>query len=83
MDLTNMGSVELPEAITDKVERFDTIGGNLHCYPIECGVISYRDILSVSFSRAIDRPFVENRFFEILEADGVAVQPERCGHSGS
>ncbi len=83
MDLTNMGSVDLPEAITDKVERFDTIGGNLHCYPIECGVISYRDILSVSFSRAIDRPFVENRFFEILEADGVSVQPERYGHSGS
>ncbi|MBP7341113.1 MAG: hypothetical protein PHG54_04690 [Smithellaceae bacterium] len=83
MHLANMGAVELPEAIRDKVERFDTMGGSLHCYPIECGVIGYRDILSVSFSRAIDRPFAENRFFEILAADGAAVHRERYGHSGS
>jgi len=80
MDLTNMGTIELPEAITDKVERFDTMGGNLHCFQIECGVISYRDILSVSFSRAVDQPFVENRFFEFLAAEGIRDQLERYGH---
>lgn len=81
MDLTNMGTLELPEAIRDKVERFDTMGGNLRCYPIECGVISYRDILTVSFSRAIDQPAVENRFFETLAGQGIAVTLERYGNS--
>ena len=77
MDLTNMGVVELPEAIRDRVERFDTIGANLECFKIECGVMSYRDVLSVSFSRAIDQPFVENRFFELLVSDGISVKLEK------
>ncbi|MRR17612.1 MAG: hypothetical protein EG826_14275 [Deltaproteobacteria bacterium] len=76
MDLTNMGTIDLPEAIQDKVERFDTVGGNLHFFRIECGVISYRDTLSVSFSRAIDQPLVERRFFDILTDHGIGVQRE-------
>lgn len=74
MDLTNMGAIDLPEAIRDKVERFDTMGGNLHFFRIECGMISYRDKLSVSFSRAIDQPFVERRFFDILSGHGISVK---------
>jgi NRPS condensation-like uncharacterized protein len=76
MDLTNMGAIELPEAIRDKVERFDTMGGNLHFVKIECGIISYHDKLSVSFSRAIEQPFVENRFFDILVSEGIPVKLE-------
>jgi NRPS condensation-like uncharacterized protein len=74
MDLTNMGAIDLPQAIRDKVERFDTMGGNLHFFRIECGMISYRDKLSVSFSRAIDQPFVERCFFDILESHGISVK---------
>lgn len=73
-DLTNMGTIDLPEAIRDKVERFDTMGGNLHFFRIECGMISYRDNLSISFSRAIDQPLVESRFFDILTDHGIGVQ---------
>lgn len=75
-DLTNMGAIELPDAIRDKVERFDTIGGNLHFFKIECGVMSYQDKLSVCFSRVIDQPFVERRFFDILRSEGIAVKLE-------
>ncbi len=74
MDLTNIGAIDLPEAIRDKVERFDTMGGNLHFFRIECGMMSYRDILSISFSRAIDQPLVERRFFDLLADHGIAVQ---------
>jgi len=76
MDLTNMGAIDLPEAIRDKVERFDTMGGNLHFFRIECGMISYRDTLSISFSRAIDQPFVERRFFDLLTDHGICVKLE-------
>ncbi len=76
MDLTNMGQIELPEAIRDKVERFDTFGGNYRFFKIECGVISYQDKLCVCFSRTIDQPFVENRFFELLAAAGIRVTLE-------
>ena len=79
MDFTNMGAMELPEAIRDKVERFDTIGGNLHCFKIECGVISYRDTLSICFSRVIDQPLVENHFFDTLAAEGIPVRLEDAG----
>lgn len=75
-NLTNMGSIELPEAIRDKVKSLYTLGGNLDRIKIECGVISYYDKLTVSFTRIIKQSFIEDYFFEMLKRDGIHVDIE-------
>ncbi len=73
-NLTNMGSVELPEAIRDKVKSLYTMGGNLDRIKIECGVISYYDKLTVSFTRIIKQSFIDDCFFEMLTREGIQVE---------
>lgn len=66
----------MPEVIKDKVERFETMGGNFRHIKLECGVVSYCDKLTVSFSRTIENSYVEDRFFEMLALDGIPAKVE-------
>lgn len=74
--LSNMGVVELPEAIRDLVERFDMVLHTARYNKLECSAVSYGDNLSVSFSRSIAQPHTERLFFTALVRQGIKVKIE-------
>jgi hypothetical protein len=76
MVFTNMGMVELPESIRDKIERFESIANCASYIKLKCGVISYRDTLSVGFTSALEHSAVQERFFTLLEGEGIPVRKE-------
>lgn len=79
MNLTNMGNVELPNELKEKIERFYTMSVNLRHNKYECGVASFNHIMTVSFTRAIEGSFIEEHFFETLRQAGIAVEIQKQG----
>lgn len=79
MNLTNMGNVEMPNELKEKIERFSTMSVNLRHNKYECGVLSFNHILTVSFTRAIDDSFIEEHFFETLRQAGITVEIQKQG----
>ena len=65
MNLTNMGNVEMPNELKEKIEKLYTMSVNLRHNKYECGVVSFNHMLTVSFTRAIKDSFIEDHFFEI------------------
>ena len=74
--MSNLGQVELPETIRDKVIRFETMGSNTRRSNIKCGIISYEDNLAVAFSSTLVHTGVQDRFFATLAGDGIPVVRE-------
>jgi NRPS condensation-like uncharacterized protein len=77
MLFTNIGAVDLPPAIRDKVERFDTMADRVGNIKVICGAMSYNNKVTVNFTRTISHPYVEDCFFEMLERQGIPVTVER------
>lgn len=74
--LSNIGSVELPDVMRGFVRRFDFVLCTARRNTVECGMISYGDALSVSFTRSIAEPYVERTFFRALVRQGLHVVVE-------
>jgi len=57
-----------------KGDRFDTMASCASYIKLKCGVMSYNHSLSVSFTSALEHSGVQERFFAILERDGIPVK---------
>lgn len=77
MLFTNIGEIILPQAIRDKVERFDTMADQVGKIKIICGAMSYANKVTINFTRTIDPPFLEDCFFDMLRKDGVHALVEK------
>ena len=64
--LSNMGRVELPEAMESYVNRFDFVLGIQSSAPNNCGVLSWGDTTYVNFIRYIRESSLEQSFYEVL-----------------
>lgn len=64
--LSNMGRVELPEAMESYVNRFDFVLGIQSSVPNNCGVLSWGDTTYVNFIRYIRESSLEQSFYEVL-----------------
>lgn len=73
---SNLGRVELPEIMNSYIERFDFIlGAQLYLHN-NCGIISYKDRMTINFTRNIVEPKLEYEFFRYLRKLGVHVKIE-------
>ena len=79
LSLSNLGAVELPEAMRPFVSRMDFILGVQATAPHNCGVLSYGDTLYINMIRNIREPELENHFYRVLRDLGLSVQAESNG----
>lgn len=74
--LTNMGAMKVPEAMKPFIERFDICMGQPFSSRTNCAIISYEDILTITFASSITEADVEKYFFRKLVEDGIHVKIE-------
>lgn len=73
--ITNLGKIELPEEIMDKISHFVFIPPPPNKkLKVNCGVISFKDILAVSFGSISSSREMERRFFRYLADQGIRVK---------
>lgn len=72
--LSNLGAVELPEAMMPYVERMDFVLGVQAMSPYNCGALSFKDTLYINFIRNIREPALESHFYRCLRELGLAVE---------
>jgi hypothetical protein len=71
-----MGIVELPEAMTPHVERFDFVIGVQYSYPNNCSVVSWQGKTYINMIRGIRESELERVFFSRLVEEGIPVEIE-------
>lgn len=76
LNISNMGVVKLPEAMTPYVERFDFIIGVQYSYPNNCSVVSWQGKTYISMIRGIRDSELERLFFSGLVEKGLPVDIE-------
>ena len=74
--LTNLGIIETPEEMKAHIERFDVLMGQPFSARTNCAVVSFGEILSISFASSIVEADVERMFFRKLVQDGIHVKIE-------
>lgn len=79
LSLSNLGAVDLPEAMLPYVERLDFILAPQSTAPHNCGAISYKDTLYINFIRNIQEPELEASFCRVLQQQGLSVLVESNG----
>jgi NRPS condensation-like uncharacterized protein len=62
-NLTNMGVVDLPHSMQEKIERLDTMANLSRYIKLTCGIISCNDNLSVTFINSPDCLDIQKHFF--------------------
>ena len=76
LSLSNLGVVDLPDAMRPYVRHFDFVLGVQARSPHNCGVITYGDEVRVCFTRNIREPALEAHFHAILRDMGIPVEVE-------
>ncbi len=73
INLSNLGQVRMPEAMTPYVRRMEFIIGPQRSYPNNCSVASFGGETYVNMIRNIREPELERRFYSRLVELGVPV----------
>lgn len=76
INLSNLGVVELPEALHPYVKRLDFIIGPQRSYPNNCSVATYNGSTYINMIRNIQESELERRFFSRLVELGIPVAIE-------
>ncbi len=76
LNISNLGKVQLPEAMAPFVERLDFIIGVQYSYPNNCSVISWNGRTCISMIRNIRESGLEQLFFSRLVELGLPVDLE-------
>lgn len=74
--LTNMGVLKVPESMKEYIHRFDICMGQPFSTRTNCAIISFEDILTITFGSSIVEADVERNFFRKLVQDGIHVKIE-------
>ena len=76
LNVSNLGALELPEALRPYVTRMEFIIGPQRSYPNNCSVLSYGGRTYINMIRSIRESELERRFFSRLVELGLAVDIE-------
>jgi hypothetical protein len=76
LNISNLGRVELPEAMKPYIRRFEFIIGVQYSYPNNCSIASCGEVTCISMIRNIEEPELERRFFSSLVELGVPIEIE-------
>ena len=74
LSLSNLGRVQVPDAMAPYIQRFDFILGIQATAPYNCGVLSWGDTLYINFIRDTKEPALERCFHCVLRDMGLPVQ---------
>ena len=74
--LSNLGVVQLPDAMHPYIRRFDFVIGPQANAPHNCGVITWGETAYVSCVRSIKEPELERHLYEAFKALGLHVKAE-------
>ena len=73
LSLSNLGQVEVPQAMEGYIERFDFVLGIQAAAPNNCGVLSWKDTTYINFIRNIREPDLERHFHRVLQEQNIPV----------
>ena len=76
LNLSNMGQVSVPDAMSPYIERFEFVIGVQYSYPNNCSVVSWNGKTYVSMIRGIRESELERLFFSRLVELGIPVEIE-------
>ena len=79
LSMSNLGAVQLPDAMRPYIRRFDFILGTQANAPYNCGIVSYGDTVYVNFIRNIRHAELERHFHAVLRDMGISVTVESNG----
>ena len=74
LSMSNLGAIQLPEAMKPFVERLDFILGVQATAPSNCGILSYGDSLYINFIRNTKEPELEYHFHRVLRDMGIPAE---------
>ncbi len=74
--LSNLGVVDIPVEMAERVTRFDFMLGPLKTNTVTCACATYRENLVINFTRTIQEPMIEREFFRTLVKLGINVTIE-------
>ena len=74
--MSNLGAVKLPKVMEPYLDRFDFILGAPALTPVNCGVVSFGDMMCINFTRKTVEPELEYHFFKVLQGFGLSVTAE-------
>ena len=74
--LSNLGNVQLPEAMAVYVRRMDFIIGVQAAAPHDCGVVTWNGTMYINCIRSIREPELEMHFYRVLRRLGLHVKVE-------
>ncbi len=74
--LSNLGVVQVPDAMRPYIRRFDFVIGPQANAPHNCGVITWGETAYVSCVRSIKEPELERHLYEAFKALGLHVKAE-------
>lgn len=74
LSMSNLGLVQLPDAMMPYVQRFDFILGAQATKPNNCGIVSFGENVYINFIRNIREPALEYHFHCVLRDLGLPVQ---------
>lgn len=71
--ITNMGVLKLPENMREYIDRFSICMGQPYSNKTNCSVITYENVMTITFASSIKEADVERIFFNKLVRDGIHV----------
>ena len=74
--LSNLGNVQLPDAMAPYVRRMDFIIGVQAAAPHDCGVVTWNGTVYINCIRSIREPELEMHFYRVLRQLGLHVKVE-------
>lgn len=74
--MSNLGKLELPEELSNKIERGDFILGKQAAIPHSCGIMCVGDTVYINFTRTIKEPKLERAFNKALKDIGIEAEIE-------
>ncbi len=74
--MSNLGKLELPKELMEKIERGDFILGKQAATPHGCGILCVGDTVYINFTRTIKEPNLERAFHEALKNVGIEAEIE-------
>ena len=74
--ISNLGNVEVPDAMSNHIDRFDFILGASYDTKVKSAVAGFKGDLVITFTRSIEEASVERAFFTFLVEQGIPVEIE-------
>ena len=72
--MSNLGATDMPKGFEESVDRIDFMIGPSRMNPVNCGIISCGDQLSITFTSTMAETDVERAFFKKLVSLGLHVR---------